>query len=173
MTEKDGSTLASAGFRSVSKADLQRTRNLCAAMLVLSEKATTEDLENLGVTPADLSDVRAVLDAQVRALPTARNTVLATLSGTVGKEYALTAYARAQRGLHALAPLVVLRLAEKIDDDQAPGSTRVLLELAKGLGLLAPAEALSAPKRVALFDLETERGKPLDALKNDVLRHSA
>lgn len=173
MSERAGNTLAQPGFQPVREADLRRTRSLAAAMLVLAERASTEDLENLGVTPEDLADVRAVLATQERALPTARNTVLATLSGTVGKEYALTAYARAQRGLHALAPLVVLRLAEKIDDDQAPGSTRVLLELAKGLGLLAPAEPLSAPKRVALFDLEAERGKPLDALKDDVLRHSA
>ena len=158
---------------SVTVEDLRRTRRLSAALLVLAGNATADELATLGITPAEVVELRAAVEAADRAIPTARNTVLATFGGHLSKEMVLTGYARAQRALHSLAPLVVLRMAEKVDDDQAPGSTRLLIELAKGLGLLTPAEPVSAANRTALLDLDGERAKPIDVLKDEILRHSA
>lgn len=158
---------------SVTVEDLRRTRRLSAALLVLAENAPEAELETLGIKPEEVAELRRSVDATERLVPTARNTVLATFGGHLSKEMVLTGYARAQRALHALAPLVVLRMAEKVDDDQAPGSTRLLIELAKGLGLLTPAEPVSAAKRTTLLDLDGERAKPIDVLKDEILRHSA
>lgn len=157
------------GFRGVSREDLKRTQQLAAAMLQLAEGATAADLEALGIRPEDVQAVRRHLAASERAVPKARDVALATISGMLGKEFAWAGYVRAQRALHALAPLVVLRMAEKIDNDQAPGSTRILVELAKGLGLLAPAEPVSTASREGLLSLEEERRRPVEDLKAEVL----
>ena len=158
---------------SVTVEDLRRTRRLSAALLVLAENTPAAELETLGIKPEEIVELQRAVECADRSIPTARLTVLATFGGHLSKEMVLTGYARAQRALHALAPLVVLRMAEKVDDDQAPGSTRLLIELAKGLGLLTPAEPVSAAKRTALLDLDGERAKPLDVLKDEILRHSA
>jgi len=158
---------------SVTVEDLRRTRRLSAALLVLAGNTPEDELATLGIRPEEVRELAASIEATDRAIPTARHTVLATFGGHLTKELVLTGYARAQRALHALAPLVVLRMAEKVDNDQAPGSTRLLIELAKGLGLLTPAEPVSPSTRVAMLDLDEERKKPLDALKDEILRHSA
>ncbi len=153
--------------------DLRRVRTLAAGLLSLAEGASPEELENLGIAPGDVAELRASLATATRAIPSARDLAMSAMSGSLPKELVLTGYARAQRGVHALAPLVVLRMAAKIDDDQAPGSTRLLIEFAKGLGLFTPAEPVSAPKRVALLDLDAERQKPLDVIKAELLRRTA
>ncbi len=156
----------------IGRADLLRARRQAALMLTLAEGASVDELTDLGIDPLELDALRKASQLEVRELPSARNTVLGTFAQTLTKEMVLTGYARAQQAVHALAPLVVLRLAEKLDNDQAPGSTRILIELAKGLGLLAPAEAVTPQKRMAGLDLEQERAKPLDQLKNEILGYS-
>jgi hypothetical protein len=164
---------ASPGFKPVMLDDLKVVRRRAAALLVLAKNATDAELENLGILRSEVDEVREAADAAERVIPSARNTVLATFSGDLTKELILSAYTRSQKAIHALGPLVVLRLAEKIDDDQAPGSTRVLLELAKGLGLFVPAEPMAAPQRVSLLSLDELRKQPLSSLKDAVLRDSA
>ena len=158
---------------SITREDLRRTRSLAVGMLALVQNTPETELTNLGISPEDVAELKESLAATDRLLPSAKNTVLASFAGYLTKEMVLTGYARAQQALHALAPLVVLRMAAKIDDDQAPGSTRLLLEMAKGLGLLIPAESVSAPKRLELLDLDGERRKPIDVLKDEVLRYSS
>lgn len=161
------------GPPSITREDLKRTRSLAVGMLALAKNTPEVELEALGIDPEDIAELAASLDVTEKLLPTAKNTVLASFSGYLTKEMILTGYARAQQALHALAPLVVLRMAEKIDNDQAPGSTRMLLEMAKGLGLLIPAESISAPQRLNLLDLDGERKKPTDVLKDEILRYSS
>lgn len=62
-------------------------------------------------------------------------------------EVAHVAHNRARRALYALAPVVAMRLADKLDDARAPGSERILVEVAKGLGLLVPGAPLDEGKR--------------------------
>lgn len=159
--------------RTVRVEDLRKVRTLAAGLLSLADGATAEELENLGIAPAQVEELRKALQTAERTIPTARELAMAGMSGSLPKEMVLTGYARGQRGIHALAPLVVLRIADKIDNDQAPGSTRLLIELAKGLGLFVPAEPIAAPKRSTLLDLDAEREKPLDVLKAELLRRTA
>lgn len=86
--------------------------------------------------------------------PRIRDVALAALSEGITKEEGMLAWHRAQRALQALAPFLVLVAAAKLDDENSPGSTRVLIELMKGLGLLAPAEAVDTSKRFAETDLD-------------------
>lgn len=174
MSERSGTTqpddpAARPGFRPVSVAELRETRRLQVGLLALAERTTDADLENLGIKPEEVAEMRRSLEATDRAIPSARNLVLGTFTGALDATLVLSAYAKAQRAIHALAPLVVLRVAEKIDNDQAPGNTRLLLELLKGLGLLAPAEPVAPSKRVTLLDLDHERKKPVADLKREVL----
>lgn len=152
--------------------DPKRVRALAAGLVALAEGMAPGELESLGIAKADIDEVRRIATSD-RRLPTARELALAAMSGDLPKEMVLTGYARGQRGIHALAPIVVLRIAAKVDDDQAPGSTRLLIELAKGLGLFTPAEPIAPVNRAALLDLDAERQKPLEVLKAELLQHSA
>lgn len=68
----------------------------------------------------------------------ATDVAAAALVGGIDGAGAFFLWNRTRRTLHALAPLVLMRLADKIDDAGAPGSERILSEVAKGLGLLVP-----------------------------------
>lgn len=160
------------GQRSVRMADLRRVNALAVGLLSLATGASEADLEALGIKPADVAELKAAIKGNERTIPSARALAMAAMSGDLSKELVLTGYARSQRGIHALAPLVVLRIAEKIDNDQAPGSTRLLIELSKGIGLFTPAEPVDPVKRSALLDLDEERKKPLDVRKAELLRRA-
>lgn len=104
--------------------------------------------------------------------PRIRDVALAALSEGITKEEGMLAWHRAQRALQALAPFLVLVAAAKLDDENSPGSTRVLVELMKGLGLLAPAEAVDTSKRFAETDLDRlteEARRDPQALKDKLL----
>ena len=169
-TDRDPQRGRSRTPTSVSVADLRRARANAAALLTLADAATDEELLAIGVTKGQLDELRAAASAAERAIPTAHSLALAALSADVTKDVVLAGYARAQRAIHALAPLVVLRLAHKIDDDQAPGSTRILIELAKGIGLLTPAEPVDPRQRTGLLELEELRTLSTHELKDRILR---
>ena len=130
-------------------------------------------LDRAGVDPV----ARAELEASVKGIedevkvPRARSMMVAALSRGMSKELTLTLYHRTIRAMHALAPVVAIKLAEKMDDHQAPGSTRVLLEMAKGLGLFVPAEPMKAKNRGDLLNDELEKRSD-DELKAEVLGYS-
>ena len=62
-------------------------------------------------------------------------------------EAAFVLWNRARRALHSLAPIVMMRLADKLDDANAPGSERVLIDVAKGIGLLVPGQPIDDQER--------------------------
>ena len=94
----------------------------------------------LGLGSTDDID-QAALEVATQTLKDLRGTDMAAaaLLTNMPGEAALVLWNRARRALHSLAPVVMMRLAAKMDDSKAPGNTRVLIEIAKGIGLLVPA----------------------------------
>lgn len=129
-------------------------------------------LDEAQVDRADLEELR---DAAIQAprelrIPSATEMLVSALtSPSMDKQLVLTLYHRTIRALHALAPIVAVVLARKLDDHQAPGSTRVALELAKGLGLFMPAEPIAAKQRMDLMDDKALRNRSDEDLRNQVL----
>jgi hypothetical protein len=95
-----------------------------------------------GTDPSVMEAARAAL-GELKATDVAAAMMTANVPG----EMSLVLWNRARRALFALAPVVVMRLADKIDDATAPGSERILSEVAKGLGLLVPGEPQDEEKR--------------------------
>lgn len=158
-------------------AAIRKAKTQTALLLGLAQTATDDELRELGIDRAELMEL--VLDASSAAeavpLPTAKAMFMAGFSKDVTKEFALTVYHRTTLALHAAAPIIVHRLMAKADDHNAPGSTRVLIELAKGLGLLQPAEPLSTKRRMQMLDIDELREKARqdpEALKDEILRRS-
>lgn len=159
--------------KAITVAEVRRVGAQAAMLLGLARKMPPDELEALGVRPEHLEALQESIEG-IEALPapTAKAMFLAGFSHEVTKELVLTNYHRTILALHACAPVIGYRLMDKVDDYNAPGSTRVLIELAKGLGILQPAEAVSQQKRMALLDLEELRKKPADELRDEILRHS-
>lgn len=102
-----------------------------------------------GKTP-DTGAERAMAEAQrlLRDL-SATDMAGASLVGGIDGAGAYVLWNRARRALHSLAPVVLMRLADKIDDAESPGSERILVEVAKGLGLLVPGAPVDDQSREA------------------------
>lgn len=155
----------------VTPADVQQTVTNARMLIELCEREP-ELLEQTGVPASALEDLR---DAAIQAprelrIPTATEMLVSALtSPSMDKHLVLTLYHRTLRAIHALAPIVAVVLARKLDDDQAPGSTRVALELAKGIGLLTPAEPIAAKQRMDLMDDKALRSKSDEELREGVL----
>jgi hypothetical protein len=105
-------------------------------------------------------------------IPTAKQMMVSSLTAGMGKELVLTLYHRAVRAMHAMAPIVAIKLAEKIDDHQAPGSTRVLIEMARGLGLFIPAEPIAAKNRMDMMDEGALEDRSTEDLRQEALKFS-
>ena len=132
--------------------DVVQVHRESKALLGLLSKES-ELLQRADVDPmaaAELEGAVEAIETEVR-IPTAKRMMVAALGAGMNKELVLTLYHRAVRAMHALAPLVALKLAEKMDDHQAPGSTRVIIEMAKGLGLFVPAEPLKVKDRMDMM----------------------
>jgi hypothetical protein len=59
-----------------------------------------------------------------------------------------------------------------MDDHQAPGSTRVIIEMAKGLGLFVPAEPLKVKDRMDMMDDHAIEKRSDEDLMAEVLKFS-
>lgn len=128
-------------------------------------------LDRAGVDPVARAELEASLksiDTEIK-VPKARTMMVAALSSGMSKDLVLTLYHRAVRAMHALAPIVAVKLAEKLDDHQAPGSTRVLIEMAKGLGLFVPAEPMAAKNRGDMLQEDALAARSSDDLKAEIL----
>lgn len=152
--------------------DVRRVQTQALTLLTLARETPREDLEALGISPEQVREVAAAIRKSTATVPSAKAMLLASMSEALSPAVVRSAYQRTLVALHSLAPLIALRLAAKIDDYDAPGSTKVLLELAKGLGLLTPAAPVSGSGRMALLDLEELRRRSPDELKDEILRHS-
>ena len=95
-----------------------------------------------GITPAHIEEGKQALKDMK-----ATDVAALMLTSNAPPEVAHVAHNRARRALYALAPVVAMRLADKLDDDRAPGSERILVEVAKGLGLLVPGAPLDQGER--------------------------
>ena len=162
---------------------VRRQKDVDASELALVQQATTWVVDAYRSDPAQAREL-GVTDAHVRHLERATKTIdstirlprmkavaLAALRGGITAEEAKTGYFLAIRALHAMAPWILMKAAEKMDDHQAPGSTRVLLEMAKGLGLFVPAEPMKTQNRGDLLNDELEKRSDED-LKAEVLGYS-
>jgi len=109
------------------------------------------------------------IEQEIKA-PKAKTMMLAALSSGMSKEMVLTLYHRTISAMHAMAPVVAIKLAEKLDDHQAPGSTRVLIEMARGLGLFVPAEPMAAKNRGDLLEEDSLTKRSSEDLKAEILR---
>lgn len=135
--------------------------------------ANPDEAHEAGVGKRRVSALRDASDT-MRDLETPRMkaVAVAALRGDVTAEAARYGYYRAVRMLHAMAPWIMVKAAEKMDDHQAPGSTRVILELLKGAGVLQPAEPIAARRRLAELDPEALREKDDEDLKAEVLGYT-
>lgn len=152
--------------------DVVEVHTQSRALLGLLEKESGL-LERAGVDPlaqAELEGALAAIETEIR-VPKARTMMVAALSSSMTKELVLTLYHRAVRAMHALAPIVAIKLAEKMDDHQSPGSTRVLIEMAKGLGLFVPAEPMKAKQREDMMGNDVHE-QSTDDLKAEVLKYT-
>ena len=129
-------------------------------------------LERAGIDPiaqAELEGSIEAIETEIKA-PKAKTMMLAALSSGMSKEMVLTLYHRTVSAMHAMAPVVALKLAEKMDDHQAPGSTRVIIEMAKGLGLFVPAEPMAAKNRGDILEEDSLSKRSSEDLKAEILR---
>jgi hypothetical protein len=112
-----------------------------------------EDLAKIGLTEI----TREALEGAARLvdfkMPSCRALMLAGFSGDMDREAVLRNYHRAMGALHGAAPAIVWAAAAKVDDANAPGSTRMIEALLKGIGLLQPAEAVSTKQRLDAIDM--------------------
>lgn len=157
----------------VTAADVVAVHKQANALLGLFE-GDEKLLERAGVDPVAETELRASIESIETEIkvPKARTMMVAALSAGMSKDLVLTLYHRAVRAMHALAPIVAIKLAEKMDDHQAPGSTRVLIEMAKGLGLFVPAEPMAAKNRGDMLEEESLTGVSSEDLKAEILRSS-
>jgi len=116
---------------------------------------------------ADLEAAKKAL-ADIKATDMAAAALVTQMPG----EAALVLWNRARRALHSLAPLVVMRLADKIDSDAAPGNVRILSEMAKGLGLLVPGAPVDDGEREAGITKEDIADMPTEELRRKLLKHA-
>lgn len=153
----------------VTMEEVGKTVRQAEVLVGLAEKDPDALLEQ-GVPPEALAELRnASKELGEIKVPRARAMMVAALGDGMTKELVLTLYHRTIRAMHAMAPMVAMKLAEKMDDHQAPGSTRVIIEMAKGLGLFVPAEPIAAKNRMDLMDEDALREQPTEALKDRVL----
>lgn len=152
--------------------DVRKAAAQAEAILALTDRPDAE-LAALGLDRRDVDAVRrASGQLQQIVMPSARSMVLASLGGGLKKELVLQGYHAALATLHALAPKLVYLAAWKLDDDKAPGSTRLLIELLRGLGLLQPAQAVDTTRRMEQVDFERLKERALKdpaALKAEIL----
>lgn len=160
-------------YETVSVTQVKKAERHLAVLISMAGKVEATELLELGIAPEAVAELRLVHRQMKVSIPRARDLMLSALSQGVGRDLSLMVHHRAVVAMHALAPLVALRLADKVDDFNAKGSTRVLLEIAKGIGLLQPAEPVSQGKRMAQLDLADLRKKTSEELKNELLRTSA
>lgn len=123
------------------------------------------------VARIELESSIELIEEEIRA-PKAKTMMMAALSSGMSKEMVLTLYHRTISAMHAMAPIVALKLSEKMDDHQAPGSTRVIIEMAKGLGLFVPAEPMAARARGDLLEEDSLASRSSEDLKAEILRAS-
>ena len=103
--------------------------------------------ERDGKLPQDVDEGTVEIAKRTISELKATDVAALMLTENVPGDVALVMWNRARRALYALAPVVVMRLADKLDNAQAPGSERILSEVARGLGLLVPGEPLKATGR--------------------------
>lgn len=159
--------------KEVTPRDLAQVRDQAEFLcnLVRAEPALARQAGVTARAMAELEDA-ALQSTEAIKVPSARAMFIASLGPAMNKDLVLTLYHRTVRAMHALAPLVGMKLAEKMDNHQAPGSTRVILELAKGLGLLIPAEPMAAKGRMDLMEEDALRNRSTEELRDEALRFS-
>jgi hypothetical protein len=157
----------------VTVSDVVLVHSQSRALLGLLEKEK-DLLARADVDPLAAAELRgavAAIETEI-SIPSAKRMMVAALGSGMSKDLVLTLYHRAVRAMHALAPLVALKLAEKMDDHQAPGSTRVIIEMAKGLGLFVPAEPLKVKDRMDMMDDHAIEKRSDEDLMAEVLKFS-
>lgn len=126
--------------------DVTKTVEALRALLALDaqDHRLPED-----VPPEEQVVLRARMEEARSALLSlqAEDVASAMMVGGVQGEASLVLWNHARRALYSLAPIVVMRLAQKMDSDEAPGNVRILSEVAKGLGLLVPGQMMSDKQR--------------------------
>lgn len=141
----------------LSVADVRRAGAQARALLDLVDRSD-KDLTTLGISEAAYDELETAASRYERfRMPSCRALMAATLGGGLTKDVVLLNYNRAMMAIHGFAPAVAYLLAWKMDDENAPGSTKVLLAVAAGIGLLQPAEAVSTHKRLDALDMEKLR----------------
>jgi len=161
------------GSEKVTVADVVVVHRQSKTLLGILEKEA-DLLDRAEVDPVakiELDGAIKAIETEIR-IPKARTMMIAALTRGMTKDLVLTLYHRAVTAMHALAPIVAIKLAEKLDDHQSPGSTRVLIEMAKGLGLFVPAEPMKAQARADMMSEGELKQRSDDSLKEDILDFS-
>lgn len=113
---------------------------------------------------------KAIMEVQ------ATDVAAAMMTQNVPGEVSLVAWNRARRALFALAPVVVMRLADKVDSGAAPGSERILVAIANGLGLLVPGAPIdegARRKQITQKDLADLSDEELERMLDDQKKEKA
>lgn len=139
--------------------------------LIQAYNANPEEAHEAGVTPEQVHALEIAQEQLRRSvkLPRMKAVAMAALRGGISAEEAKVGYFLAIRAFHAMAPWILVKAAEKMDDHQAPGSTRVILEMLKGSGIFQPAEPISRKKRLDQLTEEIVDDLPVEELRNRVL----
>ena len=117
-----------------------------------------------GVDETAITEAREVMLA-LKATDVATMMLTENISG----DASLFLWNRTRRAMYALSPVVAMRIAAKLDDKDAPGSERILSEVAKGLGLLvpgAPAESHERETQIRRRDLADMTDDELERMLN-------
>jgi hypothetical protein len=138
--------------------EIKRATRYLEYMLKLSDKDGKDGGADLAAAKKALTDLKAT-DMAAAALVT-----------QMPGEAAFVMWNRARRALHAIAPLVVMRLADKIDSASAPGSERILSEVARGLGLLVPGAPVDEGEREGAITKGDLADLPTDELRRKLLK---
>lgn len=158
----------------IAPGDLKRATKWGRALVRMVERQPEKAAE-LGILEEDVELARELCagnDRLVAKVPTAKAMFLTALSGGVTREEVLTRHHNTILAIHNLAAMAGYVAAAKLDDHQAPGSTRVALEILKGTGVLVPAEPMAARKRDELLSEDVLATRDTEDLKAEVLKFS-
>lgn len=151
--------------------DIRHVGRQANALLEIVDRSDAS-LAEMGLTEVAREGVSEAARLANFKMPSCRAMMLAGLAGGMDRDAITLVYHRAQVAYHAALPALLWLAMQKADDENAPGSTKVILALLEGSGLLQPAEAVSVKKRLDQIDFDKlrERAK-LDpaGLKAEIL----
>ncbi len=145
-----------------------RTQSLTLLGMLEEERDLLARADVDPIAALELKGAVAAIEGEIK-IPSAKQMMVASLTSGLSKDLILTLYHRATQAMHAMAPIVAFKLAEHMDDAKAKGNPRVLIAIAKGIGLFVPAEPIKTKDRMDLMDKTSIQDRTDEDLRAELL----